>query len=167
MRAARLLTVLSLLTVVMGCPRPEEAARAPLSTGRPPAQDASAPAAPVPVASAPQQASAPDASVPASDARVAPAGPSATAPDATVASTGCRKDEDCRVTRAQTQGCCEGCEARAVSAAELAAIEARQARCNKQKVVCPDMPCAPPRFVPSASCEAGACVLKLGRPELQ
>ena len=167
MRAARLLTVLSLLTVVMGCPRPEEAARAPLSTGRPPAPDASARHAPAPVAPAPQEAATPGASVPASDARVTPAEPSAAAPDATAPSAGCRKDEDCRVTRAQSEGCCEGCETRAVSAAEWAAIEARQARCDQLKVVCPDMPCAPPRFVPSASCEAGACVLKLGRPELQ
>jgi hypothetical protein len=150
MRVPPLLAVLSLLAVTPGCPRPE----------RTPAPDAStqsqAPAAP-----AVQP-------VPAADPAATPPPPVPSGEEeGSAGSAACQKDEDCAVTRALVSACCEGCEQRAVSQAELAEISKRQTRCNMQKAVCPEIPCAPPRFTHRAACEAGTCVLKRERTDLQ
>ncbi len=166
MRVPVLLAALSLLAIIPGCPRPEEATRDTLSTGRAPAPDASGGEARPAPAEAPALATGPAVAAPVGGGTPStpPASPAPAAKAGDAPSTGCKKDEDCAATRAQPEGCCEGCEVRAVPSAELSA---REARCARQALQCPELPCAPPRFSFQAVCEAGTCVLKRERAETQ
>ena len=81
-------------------------------------------------------------------------------PPRDVAASGCSGDGDCALIRVEPGACCQSCQARAVTRAELLASEAHEADCRARGFRCAYPVCAPERRVLRPACERGACVLR-------